>query len=109
MTTKILTPLTLAALQAGTCSFKQIYSFAGETALKYGSCQRVFIPDLSAPLQTLPNPPNSRTNGHFNTWKRSPERFKQPIKYGLYSYGVINETNIKLFFFEEKEKEKEKE
>lgn len=107
MTNKTLKPLTFAALQAGTSSFKQVYSFAGKTAIAYGSCRIVFIPDLSAPLQELPKPLNWKANGKLKTWKRSPERFRLPIKHGLYSYGYIDETNLKLFFIEEEEKEEE--
>jgi hypothetical protein len=30
-----------------------------------------------------------RRNGKTQTWKRSPEKFSVPIKYGLYFYGYI--------------------
>lgn len=90
MTNKTLKPLTFAALQSGASSFKQVYSFAGKTA-------------LSTPLQELPKPLNWKANGKLKTWKRSPERFRLPIKHGLYSYGYIDDENIQLFFLEEDE------
>ena len=36
-----------------------------------------------------------RRNGKTKTWKREPERFSIPVKYGLYHYGYINnDTNV---------------
>jgi len=40
---------------------------------------------------------NVRRNGATKTWKRSPERFRIPIKYGLYEYGEITEHNAQDF------------
>ena len=34
-----------------------------------------------------------RRNGKTQTWKKSPERFKIPVKYGLYEYFYIDENN----------------
>ncbi len=34
-----------------------------------------------------------RRNGVTQTWKRSPGRFRVPVKYGLYRYGAITEVN----------------
>jgi len=34
-----------------------------------------------------------RRNGKTQVWKRSLERFRIPIKYGLYIYGAITEQN----------------
>ena len=34
-----------------------------------------------------------RRNGQTQTWKRSPERFRIPVKYGLYQYGQITDLN----------------
>lgn len=42
-------------------------------------------------------PAKWRANGQCKTWKRSPERFKLPIKHGLYNYGYITEENAHLF------------
>lgn len=39
---------------------------------------------------------NWRRNGQSQTWRRSPERFRVPVKYGLYSYGQLTETNAHL-------------
>lgn len=30
-----------------------------------------------------------RRNGATQTWKRSPERFRVPVKFGMYSYDQI--------------------
>lgn len=38
-----------------------------------------------------------RRNGSTQTWKTQPERFRVPIKFGLYKYGEINETNAWQF------------
>ena len=32
-------------------------------------------------------------SGMTKTWRRSPERFKVPVKYGLYDSGYITEKN----------------
>ncbi len=34
-----------------------------------------------------------RRNGATQTWKKSPGRFRVPVKYGLYRYGAITEVN----------------
>jgi hypothetical protein len=36
---------------------------------------------------------NVRANGKCKTWKRSPERFQLPFKYGMYGHGYITEDN----------------
>lgn len=33
-----------------------------------------------------------RRNGQTQTWKRSPERFRVPVKYGLYRYDQITDS-----------------
>ncbi len=38
-----------------------------------------------------------RPNGRCQTWKRDPERFRLPIKYGLYEYNAITQDNNSLF------------
>jgi hypothetical protein len=40
---------------------------------------------------------NWRRNGKTKTWKRSPERFQVPIKFGLYTYGYLTEVNAHLY------------
>jgi hypothetical protein len=42
-----------------------------------------------------------RSNGRCKTWKRSPEKFKLPIKHGLWDYGYITEQNAQYFHREE--------
>jgi hypothetical protein len=34
-----------------------------------------------------------RANGKCHVWVRSPERFKLPVKFGLYDYTYITELN----------------
>ena len=34
-----------------------------------------------------------RRNGKTRTWKRTPNRFEIPVKYGLYQYYIIDDTN----------------
>jgi hypothetical protein len=36
-----------------------------------------------------------RRNGKTKTWKRTPEKFQIPVKYGLYEYGYITNENCK--------------
>jgi len=38
-----------------------------------------------------------RRNGKTKTWKRSPERFQIPIKYGLRTCDYITEDNAHMF------------
>ena len=33
-----------------------------------------------------------RRNGQTQTWKRSPERFRVPVKFGLYRYAQITDS-----------------
>lgn len=39
------------------------------------------------------SPLRTRRNGATQTWKRSPEKFRIPVKYGLYEYYNITEQN----------------
>lgn len=34
-----------------------------------------------------------RRNGATRTWKRSPERFRLPVKYGLHAYDAVTEAS----------------
>ncbi len=36
---------------------------------------------------------NWRANGQVKTWKRSPFRFRVPVKHGLYRYDAITDIN----------------
>lgn len=42
-----------------------------------------------------------RRNGKTKTWKRQPERFQIPVKFGLYNHGYITNTNAEGFHTEE--------
>jgi len=35
-----------------------------------------------------------RRNGATQTWKTRPNDFRVPVKYGLYGYGQIRETDV---------------
>lgn len=39
------------------------------------------------------SPLRVRVNGATKTWKTRPTEFKIPVKYGLYSYGYITDSN----------------
>ena len=41
-----------------------------------------------------------RRNGKTQTWKRDADRFRIPIKHGLYSYGEITQDNAGSFHCE---------
>ena len=41
---------------------------------------------------TYPRVENWRRNGATQTWKRDPERFRVPVKYGLRGYGALTES-----------------
>lgn len=41
-----------------------------------------------------------RVTGKVKTWKRSPERVKVPIAYGLYSYSYLTERDLGLVHLE---------
>jgi hypothetical protein len=38
-----------------------------------------------------------RANGRCQTWKTMPNRFSQPVKYGIRSYGYITQDNMNNF------------
>jgi hypothetical protein len=38
-----------------------------------------------------------RSNGQCKTWKTRPEEFSLPIKYGLWSYSYLTNTNAHQF------------
>jgi len=40
-----------------------------------------------------PTGQRARVNGKCQTWKREPDKFKLPMKYGLYDYFYITQDN----------------
>ena len=40
-------------------------------------------------------------NGQPKTWKRSPERVRVPVKYGLYDFDCMTEKELNLMFIDE--------
>jgi hypothetical protein len=47
--------------------------------------------------QTMPKIYHWRRNGKTHTWKRSPDRFQVPIKFGMYSTDYLTEANAHMF------------
>ena len=43
----------------------------------------------------------ARLTSKLKTWKRKPEKFYQPIKYGMYDHYFINEQNCMCFHAED--------
>lgn len=39
-----------------------------------------------------------RRNGATQTWVRDPERFRVPVKYGLYAYGQLTNAEAPTFY-----------
>lgn len=39
-----------------------------------------------------------RRNGAIKLWKRSPNRFRLPVKYGMYGYDYVDNGNIWAFY-----------
>lgn len=60
----------------------------------YGTCSRLIGPKggLRRMVQE-----RWRRNGVTRTWVRNPERWEIPIKYGLRSYGYLNNKNAEHF------------
>lgn len=75
-------------------NFIQVAQFNGTIKCQY-NMKQIFVADGTTSELTKPN--RWRANGKCKTWKRSPEKFQLPIKYGLYDYGYINEENCHLF------------
>jgi hypothetical protein len=40
-------------------------------------------------------------NGEVKTWKRDPTRIRVPLKHGLFTYGYLDQYNVKDFRKEE--------
>ena len=47
-----------------------------------------------------------KVNGKIQLWKRSPERVKIPLKYGLYRYDYLTENELDLLTLKEPAKVK---
>lgn len=41
---------------------------------------------------------NVRVSGACKTWKKRPDEFRLPVKYGLYENGAIDQDNCHRFF-----------
>ena len=57
-------------------------------------------------LEILGNPADKprkwRVNGKCKTWKRDPDRWELPVKYGLKAYGTITNENAHQFCLPER-------
>lgn len=49
------------------------------------------------------SPQRWRVTGKPQTWKRSPERVRVPVKNGLWNYGAITERELSLVCLSEQE------
>jgi hypothetical protein len=60
--------------------------------LHYGDCSNTSASDKTNPSVRF------RVNGACKRWKRSPEKFKLPIKHGLYGpCGYVTQDNAQAF------------
>lgn len=59
----------------------------------YGDCKKIVGPRGGVKIKIE----EWRRNGKTQTWKRSPEKFRIPVKYGLYAYGQITEREAGQF------------
>ena len=92
------TPVTKEVLlleSSRVCNFVQTLEFVYGNAKLGANGQIMKVSDGTT--NTLDNPVNWRANGKLQTWKRHPEKFKLPIKHGLFAYGYITEENCHLF------------
>jgi hypothetical protein len=65
------------------CWSNPVDQYEVETALDAG---RLYLSMVNGNWYQL------RRNGRTKTWKRNPERFYIPVKWGMYGYGVIDEA-----------------
>lgn len=49
------------------------------------------------PCTSYKGPVRYHRNGATQTWKRTPGKFRIPVKYGLYTYGQITDVNARFF------------
>jgi len=54
------------------------------------------------------SPQRWRVNGAVRTWKRSPNRVRIPVKYGLYTYDYVTEMDLYLVCLSEEDAYREK-
>lgn len=60
-------------------------------------CTMTDIRRLSA-IRT-PTGQRYRRNGATRLWKRNPERFRIPLKYGLYVHGELTQDDLRTRFY----------
>lgn len=76
-------------------TFTQTHYIPGTIVSAYGGHIGYFQP--SGDPQPLDKPRTWRRNGKTKVWVKSPEKFRIPVKFGLYEYGYITEENAHLF------------
>lgn len=64
-----------------------------EREFHYGECKRTVGPRGGETVKIE----RWRANGACKTWKREPERFQLPIKFGMRGYSYIHEYNAQDF------------
>lgn len=57
--------------------------------------------EVSRPCSSPQGPFKWRVNGRVQFWVRSPERFRIPVKHGLYEYGQITEGASPMLHLEQ--------
>lgn len=57
----------------------------------YGECTRKVGPRGGVKERIV----SCRRSGRTQTWVRDPERFRVPVKYGLYESGEVTNTNAR--------------
>jgi hypothetical protein len=70
--------------QAQAASYRQTFHYTGKR-----QCSRVVGPRGGETVKVT----EVRVNGSCQTWKRDPQRFRLPVKYGLYESSAIEHTN----------------
>lgn len=71
-------------------------------ALRHGDI--LHAPELGSPARPCesPNGPYKwRVSGRCSSWVRDPERFRLPIKWGLYISSAVDQDNAHLFHLEQ--------
>jgi hypothetical protein len=61
--------------------------YGGE--IHYGECKRIVGPRGGETITQE----RWRKSGQCKTWKRSPEKFRLPIKHGMYDNSYLDQTN----------------
>ncbi len=73
-----------------------------ETLKDFAAANLFYSAAMVAPRRSAVKEPKVftwRRSGQTQTWKRDPERFRIPVKYGLYESNAITDTTANIEFF----------